>query len=135
MCSWGGSDLGGSRGRRAQQLWGGRGAKRAGALGLAGFGRARGEGKRRRCLYFGSARRKWSRVSHCICGLGKNFARELNVSVPKKTQCKRARELNVSRVCELGGGHFFLATDRSTVHLFLATDISTLNMITYNDRQ
>ena len=36
---------------------------------------------------------------------------------------------------ELGGGHFFLATDRLMVYLFLSTDSSTLNMIIYSDRQ
>ena len=63
-----------------------------GSFGASGIWESKGRGKkRRRCLDFGSRRRKWSRVSHCICGLGKNFAHELNVSVPKagaRAQCK-----------------------------------------------
>ena len=36
---------------------------------------------------------------------------------------------------ELGGGHFFLATDRLMVYLFLSIDSSMLNMIIYSVRQ
>jgi hypothetical protein len=92
---------------------------------------------------FGRARRRGTKGSAAwILDLGEeNSLGFLTVFVGQakifvhEAQFKQARELNVSRVCELGGGHFFLATDKSTTHLFLATDNSALNMITYSDRQ